>query len=96
MRHLGPTWWESEDACFHSQISLWPEEYDERQNNYIRAVWTPAGEVWGWQTTRDEAVEKGGAKLQNSSTMEERCELIEKLGGGFYGDPNACPYLDLP
>lgn len=93
MRRLGPTWWESEDAYFLSQISVWPEEYEERKNNYIRTGWAPRGGVWVWQTRRDEAGEKGGAKLQNANTME--AELIGKLGGVFYVDPKACPYLDL-
>lgn len=96
MRRLGATWWESEEAYFHNQISTLPEGADERTNNYIRVGWPAGGGVWVWKTTRDEASEKGGAKLQNANSMEERCELIKMLGGVLYADPKACPYLDFP
>lgn len=35
-------------------------------------------------------------EASNSLSIEERCELIEMLGGVFYTDPKICPYLDLP
>ena len=68
----------------------------KREDNYIRVGWTPEGGAWVWQTAREEASRKGGAKLQHARTMEERCDWIDKLGGVFYADPKACPYLDLP
>ncbi|KAJ5605717.1 hypothetical protein N7510_008498 [Penicillium lagena] len=96
MRRLGPTWWKSEYARFYSGMLEISEGRDNGKDNYIRAGWPPGGGVWVLQTTRDEASEKGLAKLQNANTMQERCELIEKSGGVFYEDPKACPYLDLP
>lgn len=93
MRLLGPTWWPSELAWFESQIAAIPHE---RSNNYVRVGWTPDGGVWVWKTTRSDASEKGGAMLQNARTMEERCLVIEKLGGTFYANPKDCPFLDLP
>ncbi|KAJ5132558.1 hypothetical protein N7448_006716 [Penicillium atrosanguineum] len=63
---------------------------------YIRAGWTTDGGVWIWKTAIGEANKKGRATLQNTSMMDERCELIEKLCGVCYTDPKACPYLNLP
>ena len=71
-------------------------ERDPEEKIYIRAGWPPGGGVWVWQTTKDEAGKKGAAKLQNANTIDERCDMLEKLGGTFYPDPKACPYLDLP
>lgn len=93
MRHLGPTWWPTELAWLESEIS---GMLDERSNNYVRVGWTPDGGAWVWKTTKKGASEKGGAMLQNARTMEERCLVIERLGGTFYADPKDCPFLDLP
>lgn len=92
MRRLSPTWWQSENAWAQNQISVTP---DERVNDYIRVGWTSDGGVWVWKTTRMDTSGKGGAQLQNARTMQERCMMIEKLGGTFYADPKDCPFLDL-
>ena len=34
--------------------------------------------------------------LFNAYTMDERCNIIEQLGGTFYANPKDCPDLDLP
>ncbi len=34
--------------------------------------------------------------LFNAYTMDERCSIIEQLGGTFYANPKDCPDLDLP
>lgn len=82
------------DAYFHHRLSILSGGYYEGSHTYIRVGWPAGGGVWIWRTTNDEAGKKGGAKLQNAHTMEERCELIEQLGGVFYEDPTACPHLD--
>lgn len=35
------------------------------------------------------------AAFYNALDMDERCKIIEELGGTFYADPKDCPYLDL-
>ncbi|KAE8553809.1 hypothetical protein EYB25_002347 [Talaromyces marneffei] len=92
MRRLGPTWWENEDVLKLSHISVTP---DERVNDYIHVGWSSDGGVWVWKTTRMDVNGGGGAQLQNACTMQERCMMIEKLGGTFYADPKDCPFLDL-
>ncbi|KAJ5992963.1 hypothetical protein N7451_008687 [Penicillium sp. IBT 35674x] len=100
MRRLGPTWWKNELAYFHNELVIlsgYDGVWGGMHNNYIRVGWPTGGGVWVWQPTDEaEAREKGGAKLQNANTMDERCELIKSLGGTFYADPQNCPYLDLP
>lgn len=91
MRRLAPTWWENEGLYDMSLISAMP---DKRVNDYIKVGWTSDGGAWVWKTTRSDA--RGGAQLQNARTMQERCMMIEKLGGTFYADPKDCPFLDLP
>jgi hypothetical protein len=93
VRQLGPKWWQNNNVRLQSQISPIP---DERENEYIQVGWTSDGGVWVWETTRLEASGIGGAQLQNARTMQERCMMIEKLGGTFYADPKDCPFLDLP
>ncbi|KAK1768175.1 hypothetical protein QBC33DRAFT_536455 [Phialemonium atrogriseum] len=33
--------------------------------------------------------------IRNAYNMEERCKVIEQLGGTFYAEPRECPDLDL-
>jgi hypothetical protein len=75
-----------------SHISVTP---DERVNDYIHVGWSPDGGVWVWKTTRMDVYKRGGAQLQNARTMQERCMMIENLGGTFCADPKDCPFLDL-
>lgn len=37
----------------------------------------------------------GAGILHHASSMEERCELLHRLGAVFYQDPFDCPDLDL-
>jgi hypothetical protein len=92
VRCLGPTWWENEDVLKLSHISVIP---DERVNDYIHVGWSSDGGVWVWKTTKMDVSGCGRAQLQNARTMQERCMMIEKLGGAFYADPKDCPFLDL-
>jgi len=101
VRLLGPTWWESDRAYnYHLLTESWGSPdgtWNIRKNKYIRVGWPTGGGVWVWQPTDEaEAWKKGGAKLQNANTMEERCDLIKSMGGVFYADPQDCPYLELP
>lgn len=54
------------------------------------------GGAWVWNTTKLDVNGVSGAQLQNACTMQERCMIIEKLGGKFYADLKDCPFLDLP
>lgn len=53
------------------------------------------GVVWALHTTVEEATKKGIGLVHNAYNMEERCRVIEHIGGIFYADPKDCPYLDL-
>ncbi|EPS30130.1 hypothetical protein PDE_05080 [Penicillium oxalicum 114-2] len=91
MRRLGATWWTS----YHEMV-----EYDIRgpQNtdDFLQVGWPESGGVWVLQGTIEEARRKGAGLVSNAYTMQERCMMIERLGGTFYANPEDCPYLDLP
>ena len=58
--------------------------------------WTDnGGGTWILSTTRKEAIRKGIGRVKNAFNMEERCRVIESLGGVFYADANDCADLDL-
>jgi hypothetical protein len=91
MRKLGARWWESEEAwdryaIFHQQSPDDP---------FIVVGWLSGGGVWVLKTTRQEALKLGAGKAGNAYNMDERCQIIEKLGGTFYKEPEKCPHLDL-
>lgn len=68
------------------------EELDAR---FLRVGWEAGGGVWVLSTTLEEAGGKGAAIIENAFTMEERCRVIEQVGGFFYANPEDCPDLDL-
>ncbi|KAK4234773.1 hypothetical protein C8A03DRAFT_46965 [Achaetomium macrosporum] len=92
MRQLGAVWWESENAWVKDELSVPPYYIPER---FLATGWPAGGGVWVLSTTEDIAAEKGAGMLFNAYNMEERCKLIEQLGGTFYADPKDCPDLDL-
>ncbi|RHZ44748.1 hypothetical protein CDV55_100713 [Aspergillus turcosus] len=92
MRRLGATWWRRESDEF-LQHGL---EYPKGTDGYLPVGWPAGGGVWVLHTTLGNASNIGAARIHNAYDMEERCRVIEMLGGVFYADPKDCPYLDLP
>lgn len=44
--------------------------------------------------SKRDALEKEAGVLFNAYNMEERCRVIEQLGGTFYADPKDCVELN--
>lgn len=91
VRRLGATWWETERAYILSQM-----EYIKLTDSFTRVGWPAGGGVWVLKTTLEEANLKAVGIIHNASDMEERCRLIEQVGGVFYANVKDCPDLDLP
>ena len=93
MRRLGATWWKDEKG-----MDLLTRELEglKDSDEYVRVGWPAGGGVWVLHTTVEEASKKGTGLIHNAYNMEERCKVIEQLGGVFHADPKDCPYLDLP
>ena len=92
MRQLGPVWWESEYAWAMNWISGGDPGVITR---FIYTGWPDEGGVWVLIATDAIDGGKSAGMLFNAYNMEERCIMIEKLGGTFYADPKDCPDLDL-
>lgn len=88
---LGATWWEDMYEKGLKELEV-PKDMDV----YIKMGWPAGGGVCVLYTTLEEASDIGVAIIHNTSDIEERCRLIERLVGVYYADPRACPYLDLP
>jgi hypothetical protein len=91
VRQLGATWWDSEHEYNLSWLA-----YSKPTDSFIRVGWPAGGGVWVLKTTLEGASQKGAAMIQNAYSMEERCRVIEQVGGIFYANPKDCPDLDLP
>lgn len=90
LRQLGATWFSSDSDEFYSAHKC--EGWDSPR---LYFGWPAEGGVWAMSTTRDGAGSSGMGRIGNAFTMDERCEMIKRLGGTFYADPKNCPHLDL-
>jgi hypothetical protein len=84
----------SEGAWFKSILPIYVP-LQPREEKFIITGWPVGGGVWVLSSTASEASAKNAGMAFNASTMEERCKIIEKLGGRFYANPKDCPDLDL-
>ncbi|CAK46245.1 hypothetical protein CBS115989_5280 [Aspergillus niger] len=91
MRRLGATWFETDRDELEFTFFRTREDTDP----HIRFGWPEDGGVWVLNTTYGQASDLGTAIIYNANNMEERCEMIKRLGGIFYADPRNCPFLDL-
>ncbi|RYP18791.1 hypothetical protein DL765_003726 [Monosporascus sp. GIB2] len=93
MRKLGA--WKFTSVREYELMELFsPEELGRKI--LVVAAWPQSGAgVWVITMHVNEAAEKGLARVWNALSMDERCEVVEKLGGKFYHDPADCPDLKL-
>ncbi|KAI1103048.1 hypothetical protein F4804DRAFT_311372 [Jackrogersella minutella] len=90
MRRLGATWWESEAA--YRQKAMDPD----RSGEPVTFVgWPPGGGVWVLRLPHEDATTRGVGRINNCSTMEERCRLIRQMGGTFFENPREGLYLEF-
>lgn len=92
MRQLGAEWWESEHAWAANQRVV---RQIPQKKTFIATGWPAGGGVWVLSEDQEVASMKQAGMLFNAFTMEERCKIIEQLGGTFYANPKDCPDLDL-
>jgi hypothetical protein len=87
MRQLG--------ATYYGTTREWLDVMLGYETELLKIGWPSTGGVWALRNPSIEESERGVAAIYNALTMEERCKIIEELGGTFYADPKDCPYLDL-
>jgi hypothetical protein len=87
---LGATWWRSEKASNLTQL-----EYPKLTDSFIRVGWPAGGGLWVLKTTLGGAGDKGVAMIPTTYSIEERCRVIEQVGGVFYADPISRSTLTL-
>ena len=95
---LGASWYKSADALseewFERKISV--PRLDTGNLSYIKTGWPSSGNgVWILNTTRSRAAELGAGRIYNARDIDERCRIIESIGGVYYADPKDLG-LDMP
>ncbi|EHK24941.1 uncharacterized protein TRIVIDRAFT_18351, partial [Trichoderma virens Gv29-8] len=76
MRQLGATWWKNEYEYMKNAIE--PESTD---GIVLTVGWPAGGGVWVLAVPPIRARVIGAAIIHNAYNMEERCKVIEQLGG---------------
>lgn len=68
----------------------------EKKERVIYFGWPARGGVMVLNTTKEDVRIRGlGGMISVCATMEERCELLEKLGAVYFPNAEDCPSLDL-
>jgi len=91
MRELGARWWEDEERYFDvllGQLQITAEEAVR-----LEVGWPAVGGVWVLKFRSGRACPREIGRIRMARDMEERCRVIESLGGTFYADPEDCPDL---
>ncbi|KAJ4011853.1 hypothetical protein NW752_004251 [Fusarium irregulare] len=92
LRQLGAHWFRDPDHKLRYGRKYRNKEPDA---SVLYVGWPSSGGVWALSTNLTQSAQKGLGRIDNAFTMEERCKMIEKLGGTFYPNPSHCPHLDL-
>lgn len=95
---LGPRWYDSAFALSEEWLeqTVFRSGMKTGDMPYIKTGWPSSGEgVWILNTTLARAAELGAGRIYNARDMDERCQIIESIGGVFYPDPKQSG-LDLP
>ncbi|KAI0553663.1 hypothetical protein F4679DRAFT_580384 [Xylaria curta] len=94
MRKLGARWFKS---MYDYSMMPYFEPLRFKRVKVVVAAWPQNGPgVWVVaMRDSDEAGCEGLGRVWNTVSMDERCEVIEKLGGTYYADPMLCPDLHL-
>jgi hypothetical protein len=96
---LGATWYSSAFALGEEMLNeavLVPDGEKSDNAPYIKTGWPSNGKgVWVLNTTQGRASELGAARIYNAIDMDERCRIIQSIGGVYYSDPENSG-LDLP
>ncbi|KAK1671226.1 hypothetical protein BDP55DRAFT_507629, partial [Colletotrichum godetiae] len=96
MRMLGAVWFESEhpyELEDYSNFGDYP--ITSRRSDHVIAGYPATGGVWVLRTFEEDGLKIGLGRIKNANDMEERCRVIQRLGGVFYEDPFESPELDL-
>lgn len=80
LEYIGARFHVDDHACIESGFI---------QHNVLKSwyAWpgeVPDGGVWALWATDNEGADIGVSRIRNARTMEERCKIIEMLGGSFY------------
>lgn len=95
---IGAQWWESREAYVDAQLGECDDATKRRLAKRVETGWPSSGHgVWVLVHDRSDPnqheVIRGASRLKNCLNMDERCRIIEELGGTFYPVPNNCPAL---
>ncbi|KAI1125667.1 hypothetical protein F5Y10DRAFT_246555 [Nemania abortiva] len=94
MTRLGARWFKS---VYDYTMMPYFAPMRHRRIKVVVAAW-PRDRPGVWvvaMRNREEAGREGLGRVWNAMSMEERCEVVEKLGGTYYADPMLCPNLHL-
>jgi len=94
LKMLGATYWPEEDMDYYWQYGQFGfKGIGHRHQTGVWIGWNDSGKegVWVLKLNKVQAKEESVRLVENAATMEERCKVIEILGGTFFADPKDCP-----
>jgi len=94
LKMLGAAYWPEEDMDYYWQYGQFGfKGTGQRKKTEALFGWVGSGMEGVWVLERDKVQVKKEivGLVENAVTMEERCKVIEILGGTFFKDPRDCP-----
>ena len=92
---IGATWWAGKGEWLDAVLG---EGDTAKMANRVETGWPSSGRgVWVLEYPKNDREMRMGASLLNCClNMDERCKMIQELGGIFYSDADACETLRPP
>jgi hypothetical protein len=92
LRQIGATWWTSGAEWLNALLG---EGDTTKMAKIVETGWPSSGQdVWVLEYLEHNQEMRVGASLLNPAlNMDERCKIIQGLGGTLYPGPDACEIL---
>ena len=98
LARLGPQWWASKAEMTDAQLGEGGETAEKKLAKQVETGWPSLTHgVWVLEYDLEDRahyeLRMGASLLANCLNMDERCPIIQELGGAFYPNPDHCEAL---
>ncbi|KEF57472.1 uncharacterized protein A1O9_05389 [Exophiala aquamarina CBS 119918] len=95
---IGPQWWATKAELMDAELGEGSDAAKKKLAKRVETGWPSSRQgVWVLEYDLEDRahyeLRTGASLLNNCLNMDERCKIIEDLGGTFYSNPDDCEAL---